>query len=77
MVFSSAPFLFIFLPLVLILHTAVGKTKTRNVILTIASLLFYAYGEPAFVFVMLFFALLNWYAGIRMKADGRSRRNIP
>ena len=73
MVFSSAPFLFIFLPLVLILHTAVGKTKTRNVILTIASLLFYAYGEPAFVFVMLFFALLNWYAGIRMKAAGRSR----
>ena len=73
MVFSSAPFLFIFLPIVLILHTAVRKTKTRNVILTIASLLFYAYGEPAFVFVMLIFAALNRFAVLRMKEDEQAK----
>ena len=51
MVFSSLIFAFFFLPVVLILYY-LSKEKYRNYILLIASLYFYSYGEPKFVFVM-------------------------
>ncbi len=53
MVFSSAPFIFIFLPVVFLAYSLTPGMRGKNVMLTIASLLFYAYGEPAFVLVML------------------------
>ena len=60
MVFSSLVFLCIFLPVVLILHTAIPSLKVKNGLLLAASLLFYAYGEPVYVFLMLASALLNY-----------------
>lgn len=59
MVFSSTLFLFAFFPLVLLLYF-VAQPKFQNMILLIASILFYAYGEPKFVFVMLASILLNY-----------------
>ena len=44
MVFSSAVFLFIFLPVVLFVHTFVKNTTARNIFLIAASLVFYAFG---------------------------------
>lgn len=52
MLFSSITFLYFFLPLVLFLHMIV-PVKGRNVVLLAMSLLFYAWGEPVFVFLML------------------------
>lgn len=52
MVFSSLIFAYIFLPIVIILYY-LAKDKYRNYILLIASLYFYSYGEPKFVYVML------------------------
>ncbi len=62
MVFSSAVFLFVFLPAVWLLHALIpGKyTGARNVLLGIASLLFYAYGEPVYIFLMLGSVLVNY-----------------
>ena len=60
MVFSSLVFICIFLPVVLILHTAIPHRKVQNGLLLAASLLFYAYGEPVYVFLMLSSALLNY-----------------
>ncbi|MBQ6540197.1 MAG: MBOAT family protein [Oscillospiraceae bacterium] len=60
MVFSSLVFLCIFLPVVLILHSAVGNRKVKNGLLLAASLLFYAYGEPVYVLLMLLSALYNY-----------------
>ena len=60
MVFSSAPFIFIFLPAVFIVYALVPGLKGKNVLLTIASLFFYAYGEPVFVLVMLASVVLNY-----------------
>ena len=57
MVFSSTLFLFVFLPVVLLLYYLV-KPCFQNGILLLASLLFYAYGEPKFIFVMLLCAEL-------------------
>ena len=66
MVFSSLVFLCIVLPVVLILHTAIGSLKVKNVLLLVASLLFYAYGEPVYVFLMLFSALYNYLFALMM-----------
>ncbi len=63
MVFSSLFFLFLFLPIVLILYFSVG-TKYRNMILLSASLFFYAWGEFGYVLLMIFSILLNWIFGI-------------
>jgi len=59
MVFSSTTFLFIFLPVVFLLYIPL-KHKARNILLLLASLVFYAWGEPLFVFVMLFSILMNF-----------------
>lgn len=61
MVFSSNAFLFFFLPIVLGFYYIFRKNRTAaNAILTVFSLLFYAWGEPAFVFVMLASIFMNW-----------------
>lgn len=59
MVFSSLFFSFFFLPLVVLVYYLV-KEKYRNYILLIASLFFYSYGEPTFVFVMVASIVLNY-----------------
>ena len=66
MVFSSVVFLFLFLPLVLVLYfNPLWKGRTyRNSLLLIASLGFYAWGEPVFVFVMLASVLVNYLCGL-------------
>src|ERR1043165_866405 len=58
MVFSSPLFLFLFLPLVLVAHLVAGRSL-RNVVLLAGSLLFYAWGEPALVVVMLASIAIN------------------
>ena len=63
MVFSSAIFLFGFLPLTLAGYYLMPK-KCRNGFLTLASLLFYAWGEPKFVFVMILSILMNYMFGL-------------
>jgi Predicted membrane protein involved in D-alanine export len=63
MVFSSSIFLFFFLPIVLLLYYLV-RTEFRNVTLLIASLMFYAWGEPEFVFVIIASILINYLFGL-------------
>lgn len=63
MVFSSTAFLFVFLPLTLAGYYFLPR-RCRNVFLTAASLLFYAWGEPKFVFVMIFSILMNYVFGL-------------
>lgn len=63
MVFSSVIFLFCFLPVCLIGYYLLDK-KFRNFFLLILSVLFYAWGEPKFVFVMLASVFVNWAFGL-------------
>jgi alginate O-acetyltransferase complex protein AlgI len=63
LVFSSIPFLFIFLPIVLFGYFIVPK-GLKNLFLFIFSLIFYAWGEPIYVFLMLFSALADYIFGI-------------
>lgn len=73
MVFSSAAFLFAFLPLTLGGYYFLPR-KFRNVFLMTASLLFYAWGEPKFVFVMILSILMNYAFGILVDKWKGSRR---
>ena len=64
MVFSSLTFLCIFLPAVLILDRCFRNIHIKNALLLTASLLFYAYGEPVYVFLMASSALLNYVSAL-------------
>lgn len=66
MVFSSTVFMFLFLPLTYILYMLARRNSVRNILLIIASLLFYAYGEPLAVLLMLFSILFNYICGLFM-----------
>ena len=68
MVFSNLFFLYIFLPANIILYFAARKTKTRNLIMVCFSLVFYAWGEPVWVFLLIATALLNWRLALYMES---------
>lgn len=72
MVFSSLVFISVFLPVVFLLYLAVPGKKLKNVLLLIASLLFYAYGEPFYVLLMIASMFLNYSLGI-LTEKGKSR----
>lgn len=63
MVFSSIPFLYYFLPVVLLCYI-VAPANCKNVVLLLASLVFYAWGEPKFVILMLLSILLGYVFGL-------------
>jgi len=63
MVFSSTVFLFIFLPITYLLCLIVPNVKLKNIFLIIASLTFYAFGEPVYVLLMLVSVIINYIGG--------------
>lgn len=69
MVFSSIFFLCCFLPIMVILHNWIFKEniKWQNFVLLIGSLVFYAWGEPIFVFIMIVSIVVNYYTAIFME----------
>lgn len=65
MLFSTVIFIFYFLPLVLILYYGTLFPKTlQNIILLILSLIFYAWGEPSYVLIMIASILFNYVLGL-------------
>lgn len=74
MVFSSGIFIFFFLPIVLLLYNLTRKLEIKNTILLVASLLFYAWGEPIYVFLLLLSILVNWRAGILVSSGSQARK---
>ena len=63
MVFSSLVFLCIFLPVVLVVYNVSKTTTLKNIVLLIASLVFYAWGEPKWIVVMIITSLVDFVAG--------------
>ena len=64
MVFSSLLFLCIFLPIVLLLYFWNSNITYRNTVMVIASLIFYAWGEPVWVIALLFSAAIDYVNGL-------------
>lgn len=74
MVFSSLTFLYIFLPLCLVAYFLTGKIKVRNFILLLFSLVFYAWGEPKYVFLMLAATAVDYIAGLLIEKYRGTRK---
>lgn len=66
MVFSSIPFIFFFFPVFLILYYAVPY-KYKNIILLIFSLIFYAWGEPIYILLMIFSSVVDYTNGLNLE----------
>lgn len=66
MLFSSIPFLYYFLPCVLIFYFAAPK-QWKNAVLMLSSLIFYAWGEPAYVFLMAGSILMGYFVGLAIE----------
>jgi len=64
MVFSRLFFLYLFLPICIFAYAASGSIKNKNTVLVIFSLIFYAWGEPVYIFLMLLSAMVNYSAGL-------------
>ena len=73
MLFSSIVFLFSFLPAVMILYYLL-PVRFRNVILLLASLVFYAWGEPVYLFLMLLSILFNYFSGLDIARNLQDKR---
>ena len=76
MVFSSAAFLFAFLPIVMGLYYLPVFRKNerknfryKNLILCLSSLLFYAWGEPVYILLMILSIVFNYYVGIDIEEN--------
>ena len=75
MVFSSILFMFIYLPVVLFLYY-ISPVRWRNPILFLANLVFYGWGEPVFIVLMLFSITINYINGMligRWKLEKQKR----
>lgn len=73
MVFSSLTFLYCFLPIVMLLYY-ISPMKVKNLIILVSGLLFYAWGEPFYVVIMIISTLIDYTAGRLMdKYDDRPK----
>jgi len=74
MVFSSLTFLFAFLPITLVLYYLMPNNKIQNIVILASGIVFYAWGEPLYVFVMLLSTAIDYCAGLIMhKYDNRPK----
>ena len=73
MVFSSLPFICVFLPVVFLAVLAIPGMFAKNLLLAVASLVFYAYDEPVYVALLLASTLVNWLFGLAIWRLGAGR----
>ncbi len=77
MLFSSLTFLFGFMPILIILYFIVKNRKYKNIILLIFSLIFYAWGEPKYIFLMLITILIVYIFGLLIdKYDKKNKKTL-
>ena len=75
MVFSSLFFLYVFLPLNLLLYHLMPSMRAKNAVMLIFSLIFYAWGEPVYVLLLIGMAFADWALARWIgKQTPRSRR---
>lgn len=73
MVFSSLVFLFVFLPTIIFLYY-ISKDKYKNYLLLVASLFFYAWGEPTYIVIMLISIVFNFIFGKKVDKNNEYKK---
>lgn len=76
MVFSSLLFLYAFFPLSLLAYVLVPGKQAKNVVLLVFSLIFYAWGEPVYVLLLMFMALVSWFCALRVQSGAEGKRKL-
>lgn len=74
MTFSSVVFLFMFFPVTFLLYAIIKNQTARNIILMLASIVFYAFGEPVAVMIMIVSILFNYLFGRAASTDKKSAK---
>ena len=67
MVFSSLIFLCVFMPLFFICYYLVRQRNAKNFVILVFSLLFYAWGEPTYIFLMMLSIFTNYLIALRIQ----------
>lgn len=75
MIFSSMLFLWVFFPIVFIVNYIIKK-RFSNICLLIFSIVFYAWGEPVYVILLIVSIIINWVIGIAMDLENKYRKTI-
>lgn len=76
MVFSSMVFMCVFLPAVFVLHCILPGIRAKNALLLLASVLFYAYGEPVYIILLFISTLLNYFCSCGIDRFQNHRKGI-
>lgn len=74
MVFSNLFFIFVFLPVSLILYN-ISPVKLKNLVLTLISLVFFAWGTPKYILFILFSIFFNYFGGLEIEREKKSGGN--
>lgn len=73
MVFSSLVFIFVFLPITIVAYYLAPK-KLKNLVIFIASLIFYSWGEPIYILLMLFSTVFSYFTGLLIDKYKNSKK---
>ena len=76
MVFSSLLFLYAFFPLSLLAYVLVPGKQNKNIALLVFSLIFYAWGEPVYVLLLMFMALVAWFCALKVEQGTPEKRKL-
>ena len=71
MVFSSLSFLLVFLPILLIVYFLIRNIKIKNIVLLVFSLIFYAWGEPVYIFLMILSIMITYGFGLLINKNSK------
>ena len=75
LVFSSLLFLCLFLPLNLTAYYIAPKNSIKNAVMLVFSLIFYAWGEPVYVLLLLFMTLVCWLSALGIEKSRKNNKN--
>lgn len=73
MVFSSLLFVFLFFAVTMFVYCYVSTIRSKNLVLLVASLIFYAWGGPKYLILLLLMALISWFSALQIH---RFRNNL-
>ena len=77
MVFSSLLFVFLFFAVTMMVYCFMDSLNKKNIVLLVASLIFYAWGGPKYLVILLLMCLISWLSAILIddnRDDPRKRR---
>lgn len=77
MVFTSVEFMFLLLPLTIILYLIAANIRVKNLILLSMSIVFYSWGEPRTVFLVIISTIINWLFGLSFAHGGAPSKDKP